>query len=202
MKKSVFATLNFGLLCISYCVNAEQPNILFIFSDDHSYEAIGKLGILNIDTPNLDRLMNSGTSFSHAYNMGSWTGAVCIASRTMLNTGTTVWNAPQNRRALNEKIQAGKTWSQMLKAAGYRTYVTGKWHLPSDVSSIFDVVADVRPGMPEDVLVGYKRPRDEKHYELGWKPWEHKWGGFWEGGTHWSEPVSYTHLTLPTSNSV
>ncbi|MEC7609986.1 MAG: sulfatase-like hydrolase/transferase, partial [Verrucomicrobiota bacterium] len=168
-------------------ISAEQPNILFIFADDHSYEAVGKLGMLDIETPNIDRLMQLGTSFKYAYNMGSWTGAVCIASRTMLNTGTTIWRAPRNRRALNEQIQAGKTWSQLLKKAGYRTYMTGKWHLPTNVSDIFDVVADVRPGMPEDFPEGYKRPRDEADYASGWNPWDRKWGGFWEGGTHWSE---------------
>ena len=182
-------TLALGLL-FTTAIHAKQPNILFIFADDHSYEAIGKLGILDIETPNIDRLMEAGTSFTHAYNMGSWTGAVCIASRTMLNTGTTVWRAPRNRRTFNEQVQAGSTWSQLLKGAGYQTYMTGKWHLPSNASDIFDVVADVRPGMPEDFPEGYKRPLDEAAYDAGWKPWEHKWGGFWEGGTHWSEIIA------------
>ena len=183
-------TLTLILLFTWSTIRAEQPNILFIFADDHSYEAIGKLGILDIETPNIDRLMQEGTSFTNAYNMGSWTGAVCIASRTMLNTGTTVWRAPRNRRALNEQILAGTTWSQLLKTAGYRTYMTGKWHLPSNVTDIFDVVADVRPGMPEDFPEGYKRPRNEEDYATGWKPWDRKWGGFWEGGTHWSEIIA------------
>ena len=182
-------TLALGLL-FATAIHAKQPKILFIFADDHSYEAIGKLGILDIETPNIDWLMEAGTSFTHAYNMGSWTGAVCIASRTMLNTGTTVWRAPRNRRTFKQQVQAGSTWSQLLKGAGYQTYMTGKWHLPSNASDIFDVVADVRPGMPEDFPEGYKRPLDEVAYDAGWKPWEHKWGGFWEGGTHWSEIIA------------
>ena len=72
---------------------ADKPNILFIFSDDQCYETIRAHGYTDIDTPHLDRLVNSGTTFSHAYNMGSWSGAVCVASRHMLNTGTFVWNA-------------------------------------------------------------------------------------------------------------
>ena len=190
MMRSFLTTLSLCLLFICPTIRAEQPNILFIFADDHSYEAVGKLGLLDIETPNIDRLMQLGTSFKYAYNMGSWTGAVCIASRTMLNTGNTIWRAPRNRRALNEQIQAGKTWSQLLKKAGYRTYMTGKWHLPTNVSDIFDVVADVRPGMPEDFPEGYKRPRNEADYASGWKPWDQKWGGFWEGGTHWSEVLA------------
>ena len=172
------------------CNKQAQPNLLFIFADDHSYEAIGAMGMLDIDTPNLDRLMEHGTTFTHAYNMGSWTGAVCIASRTMLNTGTSVWRAPRNRRAFAEHIQKGDTWSQRLSAAGYRTYMTGKWHLPSKVEPLFDVVADVRPGMPADVPEGYNRPLNEADYQNGWKPWETQYGGFWEGGTHWSEIIA------------
>ena len=201
--RSFLTTLSLCLLFICSTIRAEQPNILFIFADDHSYEAVGKLGMLDIETPNIDRLMQLGTSFKYAYNMGSWTGAVCIASRTMLNTGTTIWRAPRNRRALNEQIQAGKTWSQLLKKAGYRTYMTGKWHLPTNVSDIFDVVADVRPGMPEDFPEGYKRPRNETDYASGWKPWDQKWGGFWEGGTHWSEILANNaeHFLLEASKS-
>ena len=71
----------------------EQPNILFLFADDLTYEAIRAFGHTDIDTPNIDRLVGSGTTFSHAYNMGSWSGAVCVASRTMLITGRSVWDA-------------------------------------------------------------------------------------------------------------
>ena len=41
----------------------------------------------DIETPNIDQLVIAGTTFSHAYNMGSWSGAVCVESRTMLITG-------------------------------------------------------------------------------------------------------------------
>ena len=66
---------------------SEKPNILFIFADDMSYETIGAHGMLDIDTPHLDTLVERGASFTHAYNMGAWGGAVCVASRAMLNTG-------------------------------------------------------------------------------------------------------------------
>ena len=69
------------------------PNFLFIITDDQSFETLGHLKQLDIETPNLDRLARRGTSFSHCYNMGSWSGAVCVASRTMLNTGRFLWNA-------------------------------------------------------------------------------------------------------------
>ena len=64
---------------------AEKPNILFIFADDQCYETIAALGYTDIDTPNLDRLANQGTAFTQTYNMGGWHGAICVASRTMIN---------------------------------------------------------------------------------------------------------------------
>ena len=72
---------------------AEKPNILFIFADDQCYETIAALGYTDIDTPNLDRLANQGTAFTQTYNMGGWHGAICVASRTMINTGRFLWRA-------------------------------------------------------------------------------------------------------------
>lgn len=63
----------------------DKPNILFIFADDQCYSTISALENNEIHTPNLDKLVNSGVSFTHTYNMGSWGGAVCVASRAMLN---------------------------------------------------------------------------------------------------------------------
>ena len=74
---------------------ADKPNVLFIFADDQCYETIGALGYTDIDTPNLDRLVKRGTTFTRAYNMGSWSGAVCVASRHMLITGRSIWRAQE-----------------------------------------------------------------------------------------------------------
>jgi arylsulfatase A-like enzyme len=74
-------------LCTPAPAAERKPNVLFLFADDQCYETIRALGHTDIDTPNLDRLVARGTTFTHAYNMGSWSGAVCVASRTMLITG-------------------------------------------------------------------------------------------------------------------
>jgi hypothetical protein len=129
-----------GLSVLS-AAKTEQPNILFIFADDLSYETIRAHGHLDIDTPNLDRLVAEGTTFSHAYNMGSWTGAVCMASRSMINTGQFVWRTPRKGQDFKPVVAAGETWSQLLKSAGYRTYMTGKWHVPMDAAKIFDIAS-------------------------------------------------------------
>jgi len=182
--------VTYALMAGLTAAQAEQPNILFIFADDMSYETIRAHGYLDIDTPNLDRLVEQGTTFSYAYNMGSWTGAVCLASRSMINSGQFVWRTPRNGEDFKPAVAAGETWSQLLKSAGYRTYMTGKWHVPVGATKVFDVAVDIRPGMPKDVIEGYNRPVDEAAYKAGWKPWETKYGGFWQGGTHWSEMIA------------
>ncbi len=174
---------------IAGLATAEQrPNILFIFADDMSYETIGAHGKLDIDTPHLDTLVENGASFTHAYNMGAWNGAVCVASRKMLNTGHFVWRAQQ--ADLTEYVSRHKMWSQRMQDAGYRTYMSGKWHVDTDASAIFNVVKHIRPGMPNQVTAGYNRPKNEAEYEQGWKPWDQENGGFWKGGTHWSEVLA------------
>src|SRR5688572_18551931 len=78
----VVAGLLVGVASRAAAVQPTQPNILFLFADDYTFEAVRALGHLDVDTPNLDRLVARGTTFTHAYNMGSWLGAVCVASRT------------------------------------------------------------------------------------------------------------------------
>ena len=172
----------------SIVVAAKRPNVLFIFADDQCFDTINALGNQEVETPNLDRLARQGTTFTHAYNMGSWSGAVCVASRTMLNTGRFVWNANAVHATSEQERQAGRWWSEYLKQAGYRTYMTGKWHCRADANKAFDVARDIRPGMPKDTKAGYNRPAGPGADT--WSPSDPKFGGFWEGGTHWSEVVA------------
>src|SRR5436190_12914346 len=117
------------LVCVPVATLGQQkPNILFLFADDFCYEALGYLGHTDIETPNLDRLAARGTTFTHAYNMGSFSGAVCVASRAMLISGRSVWRANAIYNTMDQEREAGRLWPQNLKAAGYDTYMTGKWH--------------------------------------------------------------------------
>ena len=173
-------------LPISFGFSKEKkPNILFIFADDQCYETVGALGITDIETPNLDRLMESGTSFTRAYNMGSWSGAVCVASRHMLNTGRFIWQAQQAANDAEKERSSGRWWSEYLKKAGYRTYMTGKWHVRASAEKCFDVVSNVRGGMPNQTPEGYNRPL--KGMPDPWSPYDSTFEGFWKGGKHWSE---------------
>lgn len=169
-------------------LNAKKPNILFIFADDQCYETVGGLGLTDIETPHLDRLMNSGTSFTRAYNMGSWSGAVCLASRAMLNTGRFIWRAQKASNQAETERADGRFWSENMKSAGYKTYMTGKWHVKASAEKCFDITRNVRGGMPNQTPEGYNRPLPGKPDQ--WSPYDRKFGGFWKDGKHWSEIVA------------
>lgn len=178
----------FLLFIYSFYSQASKPNILFIFADDQCYETIRELGLTDIDTPHLDQLMNSGTSFTRAYNMGSWSGAVCVASRHMLNTGRFLWDAEIASQKAEVERSEGRWWSEYMKKAGYKTYMTGKWHVKAKAENCFDVVRNLRGGMPNQTAEGYNRPLSDKPDP--WSPYDPKFGGFWKGGKHWSEVVA------------
>jgi arylsulfatase A-like enzyme len=213
MKNSLFKIL-MGAAMVLVCSlglagAAEKPNVLFIFADDQCFDTIHELGNLEIETPNLDRLVKRSTTFTHAYNMGSWSGAVCVASRHMLNTGLFLWHAEEASNAFGggkpKKPKKGEAeaqpvaekepnfqqkemmWSQLMSGAGYRTYFTGKWHVKANAEEIFDVTGNVRGGMPAQTNEGYNRPLPGEPDP--WDPSDPKFGGFWEGGKHWSEVV-------------
>lgn len=100
---------------------AARPNILVLFSDDQRADTIASLGNRQIQTPNLDLLVRSGTTFTRAYCMGAMQGAVCVPSRAMLMTGHTLFRIKDN-------LQGQDTWPQAFARAGYDTFMTGKWH--------------------------------------------------------------------------
>ena len=100
---------------------APRPNILFLFSDDQRADTIHALGNPHIETPNLDRLVREGTTFTRAYCMGGLQGAVCMPSRAMLLSGRTLFRA-------KDTLQDQTTWPELYGRHGYRTFVTGKWH--------------------------------------------------------------------------
>ena len=165
-----------------------KPNILFILTDDQAYNTIHALGGNEIFTPHLDSLVHSGVAFTNTFNMGSWQGAVCTASRTMLLTGLGLWEAQQSEKKIDEIIATRGIWVQHLKAAGYETYMSGKWQGKTNVNALFDHVLHANTGGPNQTPEGYNRPLSPT--DSLWQPWEEKFGGFWKGGKHWSEVLA------------
>ena len=101
------------------------PNILVLFTDDQRFDTIGALGAGEVETPNLDRLAECGTAFTHAHIPGGTTGAICMPSRAMLHTGRDLFHI----EGTGEEIPAGHVLlGEHLAAHGYRTWGTGKWH--------------------------------------------------------------------------
>ncbi|MDB4733635.1 sulfatase-like hydrolase/transferase [Planctomicrobium sp.] len=173
---------------------ADKPNILFVFADDQCFDTIHALGNKEVQTPNLDRLVAEGTTFTHCYNMGGWNGAICVASRTMLNTGRYIWHAKAVSENLKAEVEADRFWSEQMKSAGYKTYMTGKWHVKHNADQTFNVADHIRGGMPKQTPDGYNRPVEGEPDK--WSPFDKKFGGFWEGGTHWSEVVANDALSF------
>ena len=103
------------------------PNILFLFADDQRADTIGAHGNPHIRTPSLDQLAAEGFSFRRNYCAGSFSGAVCVASRAMLMTGRHWMNLPANKPASNWG-DAAVLPALLTSQGSYRSFIVGKWH--------------------------------------------------------------------------
>jgi arylsulfatase A-like enzyme len=124
LKKSIILSL-----CLSYIFLAcqpekqKRPNILFIMSDDHGYQAISAYDSTLIQTPNIDRIAHEGMLFTNA----CVTNSICAPSRAVILTG--------KHSHLNGKVDnkfpfdtTQMTFPQLLQANGYQTAMFGKLH--------------------------------------------------------------------------
>ena len=101
----------------------QKPNIVFIMSDDHAYQAISAYNDKLIHTPNIDRIAKEGMLFTNA----SVTNSICAPSRAVILTG--------KHSHINGKIDnlspfdtTNVTFPQLLKHSGYQTAMFGKLH--------------------------------------------------------------------------
>ena len=131
------------------------PNIVFIMSDDHAYQAISAYGHELNDTPNIDRIANEGALF----DKGFVTNSICAPSRAVMLTG--------KHSFINGKVDNIQdfNWNQdnfakQLQTAGYQTAMVGKIHLRG-LPQGFDYSA-VLPGQghyynPDFLINGIKK---------------------------------------------
>ena len=94
----------------------DRPNIVLIMADDMGYSDIGCYGG-EVNTPALNRLASGGLRFTQFYN-----NAKCGPTRASLLTGLYSQQVGQSR------MERGVTIGEVLRRAGYRTLMTGKWH--------------------------------------------------------------------------
>jgi arylsulfatase A-like enzyme len=129
-----------ALLLYSTAAGA-PPNILFLLADDMRPDCIAALGNDKIETPNLDRLVERGMTFTRA----TCSYPICVVSRSEMLTGRHGWeNGVMGFRG--NKFQPDITyWAEALRDGGYETWHVGKWHVSgrpstrgySDVAGLF-----------------------------------------------------------------
>jgi len=132
LSKLITALVTGTVLAIfpSLSCAAEQPNILFIYSDDHASQAISAYQESRqlIETPNIDRLAKEGMRFNRCLV----TNSICGPARATVQTGTyshiNGFYNNSNSRFNGDQI----TFPKLLQKAGYQTAIIGKWHLVSD----------------------------------------------------------------------
>lgn len=142
----------FLLACQVSAQAPARPNVIFIMTDDVGYGDLSSYGATDLSTPNLDRLGAEGVRFTDFYS----NGPACSPTRTGFMTGRY-----QQRYGIEIPIRNpagaegmglaanGRTLPQLLKNAGYRTGLVGKWHLGYD--------DDQRPNAHGfDVYFGFK----------------------------------------------
>ncbi|RTE54311.1 DUF4976 domain-containing protein [Arenibacter aquaticus] len=140
----LFSLVALGLFLFQSCSEKKEqkpkkPNILFIMSDDHAYQAISAYSDHLINTPNIDRLAKEGIVFTNA----SVTNSICAPSRATILTGKhTHINGKIDNHNPFDTTQV--TFPQLFQKAGYQTAMFGKLHFGNNPKGVDDFM--ILPG--------------------------------------------------------
>ena len=159
MKKVYFILGAIGFFAVCACNDMlsgkkDKPNIIIIYADDLGYGDVSCYGAIRISTPNIDRLAGKGLRFTNAH----CTSSTCTPSRYSMLTGEYAWRKSGTGILTGDApaiIDPGRTTiASVLKKAGYRTGVVGKWHLGLGPASGADWNGDISCG-PMDIGFDY-----------------------------------------------
>ncbi len=134
IARTMIAFLAFG--CVASA--ADRPNILFLLVDDQRPDTIAALGNDRIRTPNLDRLVREGMTFTRA----TCSYPICHISRAEILTGCHGWENGMDGLK-GRRFKPGMAfWPEAFRDAGYRTQYVGKWHTPGRPTDVGYSVAN------------------------------------------------------------
>lgn len=124
-KKTFFLVISVMIFFSCFAKKSEKPNLVFIFSDQQTFDMLGCYGNKQIKTPNIDAFSKQGIRFTHCFS----NEPICTPFRGMLMSGQqTLYNGA----FVNDKPLVpghGKKFAEVLRDAGYNTAYIGKWHL-------------------------------------------------------------------------
>ena len=163
------------ILFISSNAQSQQPNIIYIMSDDMGYGDLSGYGRKDYATPNLDRLASQGVKFVNAYSAG----AVCTPTRAAFMTGRYPARTPVGLKEPLVKTKKDSavglteeypSVASLMKAAGYETALIGKWHLGflpqhSPTKNGFDYFFGILSGAA-DYISHKSGPRGQREHDL------------------------------------
>ena len=145
MYQKIILLITALIVSVLSCTNnrpkniVERPNIVFIMSDDHAYQAISAYNPGLIETPNIDKIADRGIIFNKAFV----TNSICAPSRAVILTGkfSHLNGVPGNSQTFDGNQQ---TFPKIVQQNGYQTAIIGKWHLKSNPTGFMNFLMVIR----------------------------------------------------------
>lgn len=165
MKLKSLLSLSTGALSLLPSLNtkaAETPNIILFMADDIGHECYGVNGSTQYKTPNINKLAEESVYFEHCYS-----NPVCTPSRNKIMTGLSNVRNYSEFLHMHPTAAGHDTFAHMLKSAGYKTCVAGKWQLAGVKKSGYKGTMPAAAGFDETYCWYVKQADYNNRY---WEP--------------------------------